>query len=93
MSITSINPITTPIVALAEAAVPKQEAQERRNLIKAVKEVNSSGLAGQDQELSFIFDRDTQKPIVRIVDRETREVLQQIPAEYVLRMAEKLTRG
>lgn len=92
MSITAVNPITTPLPAPAEAAVPKQVADERRNLIRAVKEVNKSSQLGDSEELSFSFDRNTQKPIVRIVDRNTREVIQQIPAEYVLRMAEKLSK-
>lgn len=61
-------------------------------LIKAVRAVNSAELFGNHNELSFAFDRETQRPVVRIVDRKTREVVQQIPAEYVLRMAEKLKR-
>ena len=92
MSDIAVNPITTPIVAPAEVAVPKQVAQERRSLIKAVKQVNRASLYGDSRELSFAFDRDTQKPVMRIVDRKTREVIQQIPAEYVLRMAEELSK-
>ncbi len=92
MSITAVNPITTLITAPAEAAVPKQVADERRSLIKAVKEVNQASLYGDTEELSFTFDRNTQKPILRIIDRKTHEVVQQIPAEYVLRMAEKLSK-
>ena len=92
MSDTAVNPITTPVVAPAEAAVPKQVAQERRSLIKAVKRVNQASFYGDSQELSFSIDRDTQKSVVRIIDRKTRKVIQQIPAEYVLRMAEKLSK-
>jgi uncharacterized FlaG/YvyC family protein len=38
--------------------------------------------------MTFVMDRQTKRPVVRIVDKRTNEVIQQIPAEYVLRMAE-----
>jgi uncharacterized FlaG/YvyC family protein len=39
------------------------------------------------------MDRDTGRPIIRIVDRGTREVIQQIPPEYVLSVAKELAAG
>jgi len=62
---------------------------DQRALIQAVKAVNASGLFGADHELSFIVNRNTRQVVVRIVDRDTREVVRQIPAEYVLRLAEE----
>lgn len=90
---TILNNLNTALTAPAEPAAPAQAVEDRRSLIRAVRAVNSAELLGYDHELSFAFDRATGRPVVRIVDKETREVIQQIPAEYVLRMAEELKRG
>jgi uncharacterized FlaG/YvyC family protein len=66
-----------------------EAAASQRQLIQAVKAVNGAELYGQDSELTFVFDRQTHKPLVRIVNKSTREVMMQIPPEYVLRMAEE----
>jgi flagellar protein FlaG len=79
--------------ANAQAQVVARTPEEResdRNLVKAVKKLNESGFAGTGNELTFVFDRNTRRPLVRIVNKETREVIQQIPPEHVLRMAEEL---
>jgi flagellar protein FlaG len=52
--------------------------------------INKSELLGQDKEMTFQMDRDTGRPVIRVVNRQTREVVQQIPAEYVLNVAKAL---
>jgi uncharacterized FlaG/YvyC family protein len=47
---------------------------------------------GEENQLTFRRDPETQRMVVRVVNRETEEVVQQIPAEYVLRLAEDLKR-
>lgn len=80
--------------AQAQMVAPTPEQRENdRNLVKAVKKLNESGFGGAGNELTFAMDRNTHRPLVRIVDKETREVIQQIPAEHVLRMAEELKEG
>ena len=73
----------------AQPVVQEQKVADRE-LIQAVKALNATELFGQNNELTFVMDRDTHRPLVRIVDRETREVVRQIPPEYALRMAEDL---
>lgn len=63
-----------------------------REVAQAVRTVNQSGQLGADRELTIAIHRDTGNPVVRIVDRQTREVIQQIPDEHVLRMAEEFKR-
>ena len=63
---------------------------EQRELIQAVRTVNAAELMGQDNELSFLMDRETQRPVLRIVNRKTNEVIRQIPPEYVLEIARDL---
>jgi flagellar protein FlaG len=69
---------------------PVNMQAEDRELIHAVKKINEAELLGSDSELTFILDRETRKPLVRIIDRETKEVIRQIPPEYVLRLASGL---
>lgn len=70
--------------------VTPENAEQRRNLIQAVKAINASELLGQQNELTFVVDRATHRTIVRVVNKDTREVVMQIPAESVLRMAADL---
>ncbi len=72
-----------------EAQTPQLRAEDRE-LIQAVKALNHCEMFGGDSELTFILDRETKRPVVRIVDRETREVIRQIPPEYALRLADDL---
>jgi flagellar protein FlaG len=77
--------------APSAAQPPPEEAKaEVRRLVRAVRALNAAEMLGQNQELTFAFDRSTKRPLVRIVDRETGEVVRQIPPEYALRMAEDL---
>ncbi len=84
----SVDPITSITQQLATAAAPlAQTPAQNRELIKAVKAVNAAELFGQNSELTFALDRDTRRPVVRIVDRNTGETIEQIPPEYLLRLA------
>jgi flagellar protein FlaG len=70
--------------------VTLESAEQRRRLIQAVKAINASELLGQQNELTFAVDRATHRTIVRVVNKDTREVVMQIPPESVLRMAADL---
>lgn len=59
-------------------------------LTQAVKAVNGAKLFGQDSELSFLMDRESKRFVVRLIDKNTRKVIRQIPAETILRQAEGL---
>jgi len=63
---------------------------ENRELIQSVKSVDASELFGDGSELTFALDRDTKRPVVRIVNSQTGEVLWQAPPEYMLRLAQTL---
>jgi len=66
--------------------VAPAEAAQRRQLIQAGTIVNESGSLGKNQ-IVFSVDRATHRPIIRIEDRVTHEVILQLPAEYLLRLA------
>ncbi|MGE5645495.1 MAG: flagellar protein FlaG [Acidobacteriota bacterium] len=74
----------------APSPVPAERLPEHRELIQAVKAVNAAEYFDQNSELTIMLDRETKRPIVRLVDRKTNEVIRQIPPEYVLRLSEDL---
>ena len=75
----------------APADTPVQERrlelQEQKQLIQAVKRLNETELRGSNEELRIVVDEESRKPTVRLVDRETQEILQQYPPESILRRA------
>jgi uncharacterized FlaG/YvyC family protein len=74
-------------------AVPLDKAAENREVIQAVKALNGSEMFGHDNELLFQKDRYTHRMVIRVVNKKTQEVVSQIPAEYVLRLAEDGRQG
>ncbi len=72
---------------------PKESVASQRELIKAVKALNGTELFGYNSELTFVFDRETHRALVRVVDKRTREIILQIPDEDVLRMAKEQNLG
>src|SRR5579862_9703584 len=87
MDATSVNRAAQVLPGLPEAASPNWLA-ENRELIRTVKRIDAARLFGDGSELTFAMDHKTRRPEVRVIDRQTREVLWQAPPEYVLRMAE-----
>jgi uncharacterized FlaG/YvyC family protein len=93
MDIGRVQPAATGIdtssVAHGVTQPGNETAASQRQLIQAVKAVNGAELFGQDSELTFVFDRQAHKMLVRVLNKRTREVVMQIPAEDVLRMAQE----
>lgn len=85
-----ISPATTTGQATApvQAPVPAAQAAENRQLIQTVKALNESQFSGANQEFTFAVDRATHRLVVRIVDTKTNELVEQLPAEYLLRLAQ-----
>jgi flagellar protein FlaG len=89
MDLSSITNLPLHTNTVADSPTPPVATTHERELIQAVRAVNAAELFGHDNELTFVMDRETHRAVVRIVNRDTREVIQQIPAEYVLRLAEE----
>lgn len=70
--------------------IPPEQAAANRDLMQAVKALNAAVAFGNQNEITFQVDRASRLPVIRIIDRNTKEVVNQIPPEYVLRMAEDL---
>ena len=81
------------LAALATiATVTPEQRVEQTQLIRAVEALNEAQVFGFRSELTFSLDRTTKRPVMKLVDKETHEVIRQIPPEYVLRLAEDLGR-
>ena len=88
MTIDSTIPAITQPVSDNKDATHIQAAN--REVIQAVRAVNASSKLGDRNELTFSLDRRTRRPVITIVNRDTNEVVDQIPNEQVLRLAENL---
>jgi flagellar protein FlaG len=79
-----------PLLSITQPAQSPEIQQERREIVRAVKKVNQAEFYGNRNELQIAVDQSTRRSIVKLVDKETKEVVRQIPPEYVLRLAEEL---
>ena len=86
MDLTAINGSATGIHA-PEPAVTLDKTAEKREVVQAIKTVNGAEMFGPENELRFQRDPETNRFVIRVVNRKTREVLSQVPEEYVLRLA------
>lgn len=93
MDVRSIGMDVRPEVTVEQPLSPRELA-DRRQLIRAVQAINQDRgqqvALGQHNELTYSFDRETRRTILKIVNRETQEVVRQIPSEDVLQLAASL---
>jgi uncharacterized FlaG/YvyC family protein len=86
MDVTPLNTVQPPAVTPVPAAISAGEQANHRQLVKAVRAVNTAELYGQDNVVTFVLDSAGQA-LLRVVNRKTKEVIRQIPAEDVLSAA------
>ena len=89
MDITAMNRGVPGLHAPTPVAAPVKAA-ENRQVIKAVNAVNGAEMFGEENELRFARYPITNKMVVRVVNRNTSEVISQIPEEYLLRLAQDI---
>jgi uncharacterized FlaG/YvyC family protein len=89
MDITPVQRSIQELPTVAPVHGPGQPA-ENREVIQAVKAINGAAMLGLDNELMFHRDRQTQRMVIRLVNRKTGDVISQSPPEYVLRLAAQL---
>ena len=78
--------LNVPVAAASET--PPEQAADKRSIVRAVKAVNQTEMLGPDSYLAFQRDPETQRMVIQVLDRKTHELVSQIPAEYLLRLAE-----
>lgn len=95
-TLASTAPANIVPVKPAAANTTAEERAHNRSVSAAVQTVNTSGFAGDGREVTFSIDQATKRPVVKVVDTLTKEVIQQWPPEYLLQIAadaKKLTRN
>ena len=76
----------TPTEKLKEQAKPESAAKEARRLSEELQR----RVGGADSQLQFTVDEDTGKSVIKVTDRQTKEVIRQIPSEEMLQIAKAL---
>jgi uncharacterized FlaG/YvyC family protein len=89
MDVNALNRIAQAMPTVA-TAIPTDNVSQSRQVVQAVKALNKTEMFGEDNDLVFQRDPQTQRMVVRIVNRNTQDVISQIPPEYVLRLAQDL---
>jgi uncharacterized FlaG/YvyC family protein len=89
MDINAVTRTTQP-ADLATPGAPVEHATQTRDVVQAVKALNASEMFGDENELTFRMDQQSRRMLIQIVNRNTKEVISQIPAEYVLALSEDL---
>jgi uncharacterized FlaG/YvyC family protein len=92
MDVTSLYSISK-VASGPLTSSPSDDVLEHRRLVRAVHSLNQSGVLGESNQLVFHRDTETHRMVIQIVNRQTNEVVQQLPPEYVLRLAEDAYRG
>lgn len=91
MDVNAVNrSMNAPVAAPAQP--PPKEAAENRAIVQAVKALNGTEMFGQDNHLVFQRDPDSHRMVVQVVNLKTNEVVSQIPAEYLLQLADDSTK-
>ena len=95
MNVTSINNLASQLSASSVSApsLPKPVSEDQKALIRAVKAVNAAEMFGEENEVTFRVDRTAGIAVVRVVNKKTGELVQQIPSEQILKMAEESSGG
>ncbi len=88
MDIAALNGLA-PAVPAAPVPVHNEMLAQNREVIQAVRSLNAAETFGQENELTYVLDRETRRPVIRLVDRKTQQVIQQIPPEHVLELAKE----
>jgi|SRR5271168_1230970 len=83
----AISPVTSSIITATVLPISKTATRE---VATAVQRLNQNGLAGPGREFSIAIDAQTKVPVVRIVESDTRKLIEQIPSQYILDLAHQI---
>ncbi len=91
---------TAPAVATTSAAVPTQlakavqqtdKAPDEKEVSEALSSINNA-MQVRSQDLQFSVDKDSAQRIVTVTDKNTKEVIRQMPTREALEIAKALDR-
>lgn len=90
---TSEEPVVFPAKTSGDSATPQETAQATpQEVVQAMESVKQAvaGISDMARNLQFSIDEGTGHAVVKIVDPETKQVIQQIPSVQLLEIAKSL---
>lgn len=72
------------------APTSQEDPAVTRQLVTAIRALNESELMGPNRQFTYTRDPKTQQPVINIVERETGDVVDQLPPEAILRLRQEL---
>lgn len=79
---------STPAVSTAPTTV-EAEATDLKTAVETVRTV----VADLQRQLQFTVDEDSGRTIITVIDRNSGEIVRQIPSEEILQIAERVANG
>ncbi|HVW10512.1 MAG TPA: flagellar protein FlaG [Bryobacteraceae bacterium] len=64
-----------------------QSPSHTQAIAAAVRTINESGIVGPDRQVTFSTDSASRELVIRVVDKQSRDVLVQWPSDYALNLA------
>lgn len=83
------NNVKAPSGNTAKPLMGEQAELSVDEVLEVVQKANAA-LTSNQSNLKFVVDSENGKPIVQIVDRETQEILKQIPSVEMLKIAKAI---
>lgn len=68
----------------------QQPPVSEEGVLQAIDQVNETIKSMGSNDLQFSVDKDTESVVVKVIDRQTHEVIRQIPSEEFLQIAKAL---
>ena len=84
-NVSAMAPVSPVHVAATDATANQRAVTQA--VVTAVRKVNDSGYLGDGKEITFSFDRASRQPVIKIVDSQSGEVIDQWPSDYLLQIA------
>lgn len=72
-----------------DAPKPAERTPGKEELEQALKRINTT-LQDRSPGLEFSIDRDSERSVVKVVDKDTKEVIRQMPSREAIEIAEAL---
>lgn len=88
----SARPVAEPTQAVAAVQQPAPTPRAEQ-ITQALKDINQALESSQARNLEFSVDEESSRTIVKVVDRQTHEVIRQMPTQEALEIAKSLDKA
>ncbi len=86
------TPVKGKVEVVEREAVQSSHGERQQNVKEAVAQMNEY-IQESQRDLHFSYDADSGDTVVQVLDRNTQEVIRQIPDEIFLKLANQIDSG